>query len=30
LAAAFWDGVNGVDFLLGFFVSQNAFFFISF
>ncbi len=28
LAAAFWDGVNGVDFLLGFFVSQNAFFFI--
>ncbi len=28
LAASFWDGVNGVDFLFGFFVSQNAFFFI--
>ena len=28
LAAAFCDGVSGVDFLFGFFVSQNAFFFM--
>jgi len=27
LAACFWDGVNGVDFLFGFFVSQKSFFF---
>ncbi len=27
LAACFCDAVNGVDFFLGFFVSQNSFFF---
>ena len=27
LASAFCDGVNGVDFLFGFFVSQKSFFF---